>query len=75
MRLFLITLIILVASNAVMGQAGTGTDSSRIEELFDNYFREFLKLSPEAASQLGLPPEAWINGGRRLRLLEKVIFF
>jgi uncharacterized protein (DUF885 family) len=57
MRALLITLLMLASTGMVMAQPNTGNDSSRIEELFDNYFRDCLKLSPEGASQLGLPPE------------------
>lgn len=57
MRALLITLLILTSTGMVVAQSGAGKDSSRIEELFDNYFRECLKLGPEGASQLGLPPE------------------
>ena len=50
--LLLAALIILVC------QPATSQDSARIEKLFDDYFREYLTLNPEAGSQLGLPEES-----------------
>lgn len=41
--------------NSVLGQQTSATDSARVEGLFDGYVREYLRINPEEATQLGLP--------------------
>jgi uncharacterized protein (DUF885 family) len=53
--LVLALLFLLPAMSAALGQTTAGADSVRVENLFDGYCREYLKLNPEEASQLGLP--------------------
>jgi len=54
-HLVLALLFLAPAMSAILGQQTAATDSIRVEGLFDNYLREYLKLNPEEASQLGLP--------------------
>ncbi len=51
-------LVLLAGGNIAFSQQATYQDSARIEKLFDDYFREFLMLNPEEASQLGLAEES-----------------
>jgi uncharacterized protein (DUF885 family) len=46
---------LLFGISNISAAASPQTDSARVEKLFDNYLREYLKLNPEEASQLGLP--------------------
>jgi uncharacterized protein (DUF885 family) len=48
-------LFLVTAMSAVLGQQNAAKDSVRVEGLFDGYVREYLKLNPEEATQLGLP--------------------
>jgi uncharacterized protein (DUF885 family) len=54
-HLVLALLFLVPAMSAVLGQRTAGNDSIRVEGLFDGYLREYLRLNPEEASQLGLP--------------------
>ena len=54
-HLILAFLFLVTAMSAVLGQQNVANDSIRVEGLFDGYVREYLKLNPEEASQLGLP--------------------
>jgi uncharacterized protein (DUF885 family) len=50
-----IALILLLAiAGQVSGQSAEPSDSSRIEAIFDGYFRDFITLNPESGTQLGL---------------------
>ena len=54
----------LALFNLVSGQPFENPDSAKIEKIFDNYFREFIRLNPEEASQLGLPRESGYDYNR-----------
>src|SRR3989304_2460562 len=54
---FLTTLLLLACANFAVSQKSIYPDSAKIEKLFDDYFREYIKLNPEEASMLGLPKE------------------
>jgi uncharacterized protein (DUF885 family) len=56
-QIFLTTLLLLACASIAVSQQSIYPDSAKIEKLFDDYFREFIKLNPEEASQLGLPKE------------------
>jgi len=56
-QIFLTTLLLLVCANIAVSQQSIYPDSAKIEKLFDDYFREYIMLNPEEASQLGLPKE------------------
>ena len=56
-RIFLTTVLLLVCVNYALSQQTTYSDSAKVEKLFDDYFREYIKLNPDEASQLGLPKE------------------
>ncbi len=56
-QMFLVSLLLLAGASMAIGQEITNQDSAKIEKLFDDYFREYIKLNPEEASQLGLPKE------------------
>lgn len=59
MRQILFVLAVLLAGASVaVSQTVANPDSSAIEKLFDDYFREYLMLNPEEASQLGLSKES-----------------
>jgi len=53
-KAILVISVSLTLFNLVLGQPFENPDSVKIEKMFDNYFREFIKLNPEEASQLGL---------------------
>jgi uncharacterized protein (DUF885 family) len=56
MKYLVLSLLFLVTvTAAVFGQQRVATDSMRVEGLFDDFLREYLKLNPEEAAQLGLP--------------------
>jgi len=57
-RLFISFLFLAAGAIAAFGQPAVNPDSTRIEEVFDQYFRDVIKLSPEAATQFGFPPES-----------------
>jgi uncharacterized protein (DUF885 family) len=48
-------LFLILGVCAAYGQVTKTVDSAHVESLFDNYLRDYLKLNPEEASQLGLP--------------------
>ena len=50
-------MLLLVCVNLANGQQTVYSDSAKVEKLFDDYFREYIKLNPDEASQLGLPKE------------------
>ncbi len=54
-KLILILFLLLPGVNSVIAQITTTADSVRVERVFDDYLREFLKLNPEEATSLGLP--------------------
>lgn len=54
-QIFFVILLLLVCVNIAVGQQTTYPDSAKVEKLFDDYFREYIKLNPDEASQLGLP--------------------
>lgn len=56
-QIFLTILLLLVYVNFAAGQQTTFRDSAKVEKLFDEYFREYIQLNPDEASQLGLPKE------------------
>jgi uncharacterized protein (DUF885 family) len=60
-HLVLALLFVMTAASSGLGQQRVATDSVRVEGFFDGYLREYLKLNPEEAAQLGLPK----NGGYR----------
>jgi uncharacterized protein (DUF885 family) len=54
-QLLLALLFLAPAMSALLGQQTAAIDSMCVETLFDGYLREYLKLNPEEATQLGLP--------------------
>jgi uncharacterized protein (DUF885 family) len=54
----------LALFSLVSGQPFENPDSTKIEKVFDDYFREFIRLNPEEASQLGLPRESGYDYNR-----------
>ena len=56
-QILLTILFLLVCVNLAVGQQTTFSDSAKVEKLFDDYFREYIQLNPDEASQLGLPRE------------------
>jgi uncharacterized protein (DUF885 family) len=56
-QIFFVILLLLVCVNHAVSQQTTYPDSAKVEKLFDDYFREFIQLNPDEASQLGLPKE------------------
>jgi len=54
-QIFLTILLLLVCVNFAVGEQTTFPDSAKVEKLFDDYFREYIRLNPDEASQLGLP--------------------
>ena len=57
-QMLLVSFLLLAVANTAVGQPVTYQDSAKIERLFDDYFREYLLLNPEKASELGLPKES-----------------
>jgi uncharacterized protein (DUF885 family) len=58
MKPLLIVLLLLAGAGFAMVRPASGQDSLKIENLFDNYVREYLRLNPEKGSELGLPKES-----------------
>jgi len=56
-RVLFTSLLLLAGTNIAISQQIIYQDSAKIEKLFDDYFREYIRLNPEEASQLGLPKE------------------
>ncbi|TFH66024.1 MAG: DUF885 domain-containing protein [Candidatus Zixiibacteriota bacterium] len=54
-HLVMALLFLVPAMSTVLGQQTAAIDSMRVETLFDGYLRDYLKLNPEDASQMGLP--------------------
>jgi uncharacterized protein (DUF885 family) len=54
----LAAVLLLAATSMAIGQPVASQDSVKIERLFDNYFREYLRLNPEKGTELGLPKES-----------------
>ncbi len=54
----------LALFSLVSCQPFVNPDSAKIEKVFDDYFREFIRLNPEEASQLGLPRESGYDYNR-----------
>jgi hypothetical protein len=51
MKYLVLSLLFLVTvTAAVFGQQRVATDSMRVEGLFDDFLREYLKLNPEEAA-------------------------
>lgn len=46
---------LMIVTAAAFGEQTVAIDSVRAESVFDDYLREYLKLNPEEAAQLGLP--------------------
>lgn len=57
-RLVTVLLLVMAGVSPALAQSTAYPDSARIEKLFDGYFREYLMLNPEEASQLGLSRES-----------------
>ncbi|HEX7400854.1 MAG TPA: DUF885 family protein, partial [candidate division Zixibacteria bacterium] len=58
MKQILLTIfLLLICAPMALGQQTVYPDSAKVEKLFDDYFREYIKLNPDEASQLGLPRE------------------
>ncbi|MGB7061918.1 MAG: DUF885 domain-containing protein [Candidatus Zixiibacteriota bacterium] len=57
-HMFLACLLVLAGASVAFGQPTAYQDSAKIENLFDNYFREYLRLNPEKGTELGLPKES-----------------
>jgi len=55
--MFMVFMLLLAGANIAVSQPIVYPDSTKIEKLFDDYFREYIKLNPEEASQLGLPKD------------------
>lgn len=55
MKHLVLALLFLATVSTVLGQQTVATDSVRVEGFFEGYLREYLKLNPEEAAQLGLP--------------------
>jgi uncharacterized protein (DUF885 family) len=51
-------LLLLAAFIVLLCQPAASQDSTNMDKLFDDYFREYLRLNPESGSQLGLPDES-----------------
>jgi len=54
----LLVLVLLAGGSLPLVQSAASQDSVKIETLFDNYFREYLRLNPEKGTELGLPKES-----------------
>lgn len=54
-QIFLIWLLVSAAAGIAVCQGTANQESSKIEKLFDDYFREYIALNPEEASRFGLP--------------------
>ncbi|MGB2770133.1 MAG: DUF885 domain-containing protein [Candidatus Zixiibacteriota bacterium] len=57
-KLLLASLLVLAGIYVPLVQSASCQDSLKIENLFDNYFREYLRLNPEKGTELGLPKES-----------------
>jgi uncharacterized protein (DUF885 family) len=58
MKQILLTMfLLLICAPIALGQQNVFSDSTKVEKLFDDYFREYIKLNPDEAAQLGLPKE------------------
>jgi len=65
MKQILLTIfLLLICAPMALGQQTVYPDSAKVEKLFDDYFREYIKLNPDEASQLGLPREWGYNYDR-----------
>jgi len=58
MKRMLLVLVLLAGGSLPLVQSAASQDSVKIETLFDNYFREYLRLNPEKGTELGLPKES-----------------
>jgi len=58
MKFTLIVSVLLAGAGLTLTQPASGQDSLKIENLFDNYVREYLRLNPEKGTELGLPKES-----------------
>lgn len=58
MKRMLLVLVLLAGASLALVQPAASQDSLKIENLFDNYFREYLRLNPEKGTELGLPKES-----------------
>ncbi len=56
-QILLTAFLLLFCVPVVLGQQIVYADSAKAEKLFDDYFREYIKLNPDEASPLGLPKE------------------
>jgi uncharacterized protein (DUF885 family) len=59
-RMFL-PLLLWAAASVLVCQSATNQESAKIDKLFDDYFREYIMLNPEEASQMGLPRGSGYN--------------
>ena len=57
-QMLLVSLLVLAGVNVALVQSASSQDSLKIENLFDNYSREYLRLNPEKGTELGLPKES-----------------
>ncbi|MFH1336919.1 MAG: hypothetical protein ABII96_10420, partial [Candidatus Zixiibacteriota bacterium] len=56
-QILLPAFLLLICTPIVLSQQTVYSDSDKVEKLFDDYFREYIRLNPDEASQLGLPKE------------------
>ena len=57
-RIALVLVLILAVASPAVGQLAAYQDSAKMERLFDDYFREYVLLNPEEASEMGLSRES-----------------
>jgi uncharacterized protein (DUF885 family) len=58
MKRMLLVLVLLAGASLALVEPAASQDSLKIENLFDNYVREYLRLNPEKGTELGLPKES-----------------
>jgi uncharacterized protein (DUF885 family) len=58
MKRMILPLLLCVAASVLVCQSAANQESAKIEKLFDDYFREYIALNPEEASELGLSRES-----------------
>ena len=57
-QVLLVSLLVFAGASVALVPPASSQDSVKVENLFDNYFREYLRLNPEKGSELGLPKES-----------------
>jgi uncharacterized protein (DUF885 family) len=58
MKRMILPLLLCVVASVLVCQSAANQESAKIEKLFDDYFREYIALNPEEASELGLSRES-----------------